>query len=187
MTTFYLATGNPHKVEEIREALDGTGVSVEQAAVDIDEIQAPDVADVARRKVLDSAADLGADRPVIVDDTGLYVKALNGFPGSQASFFLETCGNKGLLTLMDGKEDRSASFRTCMAIYEPDKDEVTLLTGRCDGRITAEQRGDAGFGYDPVFQPDGHGTTFAEDPEYKMDVSHRSKVIEKLVQWVQDR
>ncbi len=186
MTTLYLATGNPHKVEEIEEALAGTGVSVEQAEVDIDEIQAPDVADVARRKVRDSHADLGVDEPVIVDDTGLYVDALSGFPGSQASFFLETCGNEGLVTLMDGRDNRDAYFKTCMAIYEPSSDEVTLLNGRCDGQITTERRGDSGFGYDPVFRPDGHDMTFAEDPEYKMDVSHRSAVIEKLVAWVQD-
>jgi XTP/dITP diphosphohydrolase len=187
MTTFYLATGNPHKVEEIQEALAGTGVSVEQAEVDIDEIQAPDVADVARRKVLDSAAALDADRPVIVDDTGLYVRSLSGFPGSQASFFLETCGNEGLLTLMDGRDDRQAYFKTCMAIYEPSKDEVTLLTGRCDGTIATEQRGDDGFGYDTVFIPEGHDRTFAEDPDYKMDISHRSAVIEELVSWVEGR
>lgn len=187
MTTFYLATGNPHKVKEIEEALDGTGVSVEQAEVDIDEIQAPDVADVARRKVRDSHGALGVDEPVIVDDTGLYVDALAGFPGSQASFFLDTCGNEGLLTLMDGEDDRQAYFKTCMAIYEPSKDNVTLLTGRCDGTIATEQRGDGGFGYDAVFIPEGHDKTFAEDQEYKMDVSHRTAVIKELIEWVKDR
>lgn len=183
--TFYLATGNPHKVKEIREALTGTGVSVEQAEVDIDEIQAPDVADVARRKVMDSFRDLDVDDPVIVDDTGLYVDALSGFPGSQASSFLERCGNEGLLTLMEGKNDRSAHFKTAMAIYEPEDDTITVLEGRCDGEISREPRGEGGFGYDPVFVPEGHGKTFAEDADHKMEVSHRREVIEKLVRWVE--
>lgn len=185
--TFYLATGNPHKVEEIEQALDGTGVSVEQAEVDLDEIDAEDVADVTLRKVMDAYKTIEPDGVTIVDDTGLYVDALNGFPGSHASFFLEKCGNDGLLTLMQGKDDREAYFKTCMAIYEPEKDDVTLLTGRCGGRITREQRGDEGFGYDPVFVPEGHDRTFAEDTEHKMQVSHRTQVIEALVDWVEER
>jgi len=179
--TFYLATGNPHKVEEIEEALAGTGVSVEQAEVDIHEIQAPDVEDVARRKVLDSYESLD------VDDTGLYVDALGGFPGSQASFFLERCGVDGLLTLMEDKDVRDAYFKTAMAIHEPATDEFTVLVGRCDGMIPDEPRGDDGFGYDPVFIPEGHDKTFAEDTEHKMEVSHRRQVIDALVDWVQER
>jgi len=174
------ATGNPHKVEEFQEELEGESISIKQLEVDIDEIDSPDVEEVAERKVVDSYMVSGVEEPVMVEDTGLYVESLNGFPGAMSSFFFDRCGNEGLLKLLEEKEDRKAYFKTAIAIYYPERDEVETFTGVCEGRISEEVRGEEGFGYDPVFIPEDHEKTFAEDKEYKMKVSHRKKAIEKM-------
>ncbi|MCJ7429030.1 MAG: RdgB/HAM1 family non-canonical purine NTP pyrophosphatase [Candidatus Nanohaloarchaeota archaeon QJJ-5] len=168
-----IATGNDHKVKELRKALEETEMTITQKPPSIHEIDAHDVETVAVQKVKDATSAINADGPVLVDDTGLYVEALDEFPGSHASYFIERCGTDGLLTLMEGKQDRHAWFKTTMALYYPREDRVKTFSGRCDGTITVEKRGDAGFGYDPVFCPEGHDKTFAEDPAYKETVSHR--------------
>jgi len=182
--TIYFATGNPHKVREVDDALP-QDIQLQQVQVDIDEIEAHAVEDVARRKVLDSYHDADVNDTIIVDDTGLYITGLNGFPGAHASYVLERCGNAGILQLMEDIDDRSAYFKTAIAIYQPDRDELSLLTGRCDGRIAREQRGEGGFGYDSIFLPGDHDTTFAEDEDHKMQVSHRTNAIDSFVEWVE--
>lgn len=176
-----IATGNDHKVQELETALAGTDVTLTRKEPSIHEIDAHDVETVAIQKAKDAAENIGADGPVMVDDTGLYVTALEEFPGSHASYFLERCGINGLLTLMDGLEDRSAWFKTTIAIYRPDEGSIETYSGTCDGTISEKPMGTAGFGYDPVFIPDGNEKTFAEDKEYKERVSHRKKAIEELV------
>jgi len=188
MTTIYFATSNDHKVSELKEALIGTGVDVERVNVDIDELDAEDVEDVACHKVMRSYEE--ADEPdelVIVDDTGLYVDALNGFPGSHAGFFLDKCGVEGVLQLMEDIYDRQAEFRACIAAYDPEKDKVYTFNGRCQGHIISQPQGDGGFGYDPIFVPKDYNRTFAEDETYKAKVSHRVRAVEKFVEWVQSR
>lgn len=176
-----VATGNDHKVEELETALAGTEVTLNRQEPSIHEIDAHDVETVAIQKAKDAAKDIGADGPVMVDDTGLYVRSLDEFPGSHASYFIERCGIEGLLTLMEGFDDRSAHFKTTIALYRPDEGTVETYSGTCHGEISTEQRGSGGFGYDPVFLPVGHNKTFAEDRSYKERVSHRNKAIENLV------
>lgn len=183
----YFATGNPNKVEEFREALQGTGVTVQHLHIDLDEIDAEDVEDVAQQKAKDAYQEEKPDGLVIVDDTGLYVNALNGFPGSHASFFLQKCGINGLLTLLDGEDNRKAYFKTSIAVYDPKEDSVTVLSGTCRGWIAHEPKGSGGFGYDSVFIPDDHDRTFAEDTAHKADISHRTRAIERIVDWIKDR
>lgn len=177
-----VATGNPHKIEEIRDAL-GEGYEVVQLGFDQPEIDAPDVGAVARRKLQDALADRQVDGYVVADDTGLYVDALDGFPGSHASFFIDRCGNPGLLKLMDGIEDRRAEFRTAVAARDPDG-SIHVFEGVCEGRIAETERGEGGFGYDTVFIPEGHDATFAEDENHKRRVSHRKQAIDQLVAWI---
>lgn len=176
-----VATGNDHKVEELETALAGTDVTLTRHEPSIHEIDAHDVETVAIQKAQDAAEDIGADGPVMVDDTGLYVTALDEFPGSHASYFIERCGIEGLLTLMEGIDDRSAYFKTSIALYRPEEETIETYGGTCHGRISIEPRGTAGFGYDPVFIPEGHDKTFAEDRAYKERVSHRKEAIESLV------
>lgn len=179
-------TGNEGKAREVQDALAGTGVTVRREDVDLVEIDAEDVGDVAERKVRDAFQLVDADGPVMVDDSGLYIDALDGFPSSHASFVYAKIGCNGILQLMDGVKERGATFRTVIAVYLPDEDRVVRLAGSCTGRITYEERGGDGFGYDPIFIPSSHDRTFAEDMTHKKTVSHRTEAVAQLVAWIQE-
>ncbi len=119
------------------------------------------------------------------DDTGLEVKALDGAPGVYSARFAGPENNadanmKKLLRLMNGHADRSARFKTIIAYCTSESEE--LFPGICKGEILQHPRGDKGFGYDPVFLPEGYEYSFAEmDQTTKGAISHRGQAIEKLV------
>ncbi len=122
------------------------------------------------------------------DDTGLEVDALGGAPGIYSARYAgeeknDRANVDKLLTELKGKENRSARFKTVIALNF--NDHEILFTGICTGTITTERRGSHGFGYDPVFQPDGHNKTFAEmDLNEKNRISHRSKATRELVSYL---
>ena len=114
----------------------------------------------------------------IIDDSGMFVHALKGFPGVYSAYGQKTIGNKGILTLMEGVKDRSATFKCCIGC---DIDgETIIVTGKCDGFILFEEKGTEGFGYDPIFSPDGK-RSFAEiSVEEKNTMSHRGNAVKLL-------
>lgn len=171
------ATGNPGKVEEMSQFL-----PVKQVSPDIREIDAVDVEDVARQKLEDSIRALQTDKPVLVEDTGFYVDALDGFPGAKASFFVETAGIEGLLKLLE--DDRRAVFRTALAVRF--NGEKKVFTGEVRGRVSEKPRGEPpeNLPYNQVFIPEGEEKTFAEDPRLIERCSHRTRAAEKLVDWL---
>lgn len=140
------------------------------------------------------------DSPVIADDSGLMVDALGGAPGVYSARYAgEGCtyddNNTKLLRELDGipADRRSAQFVTVISLIYPDaenvpaeavmKDGAYVLTarGECPGHITEERRGDKGFGFDPLFMPDGYDVTFAEmEPDRKNSVSHRARALQEL-------
>jgi XTP/dITP diphosphohydrolase len=135
---------------------------------------------VAERKAAYAHAAL--KRPVICDDTGFFVSALNGFPGSCAAYVQKTIGNQGILRLLDRKTDRSAWFETGIAYA--DQNGVRVFTGRIDG-VVVDPRGEGGFGYDPIFAINGR--TLAEmSADEKNRVSHRSRGLIALREWLRD-
>ncbi len=174
------ATSNPHKVAEANEAGREFGVEFEQIRVDYPEIRAEDVEDVAK----DGAQYVfgKTKSAVIVEDTGLYIEALNGFPGAFSAFVHRKIGSDGILKLMDGVENRAAKFRS--AIGWRDENGVKIFSGEVEGEINSEKRGEEGFGYDPIFVPKGQKKTFAEDFRMKNKVSHRRQAFEKFCKWV---
>lgn len=119
----------------------------------------------------------------VADDTGLEVGALGGAPGVHSARYAGEDATYDdnvakLLDAMDGMEDRSARFRTAVALVTPDGDEL-VLEGVLDGSITLERRGDRGFGYDPVFDVDGR--TLSEMPaDEKNEISHRARALQAL-------
>lgn len=118
-------------------------------------------------------------RPMIIDDSGLFVDALGGWPGVFSADAYKKVGCDGLLKLMGGLRHRTARFE-CVAGYI-DADGIRTAVGTCEGMITEEKRGEGGFGYDPIFVPTGHDQTFAEmDMEDKNLISHRGKAFSKL-------
>ena len=122
------------------------------------------------------------------DDTGLEVKALNGAPGVYSARYAGDAKNtqaniQKLLQNLDGITDRSARFKTAIALTLQERQHLFL--GICEGVITNAERGDKGFGYDPIFQPNGYNQTFAEMPlTLKGEIGHRGKAMRELIDYL---
>jgi len=180
----FFATNNFHKFDEARRVLAQHKIAVGMLRVKALEIQSDSLSDIAQASAIDAFT--RCHLPVIVEDAGLFVNALNGFPGPYAAYVYKTVGNAGLLKLMAQVEDRKATFKSVIAYY--DGQGVPLLfEGEADGKISRKERvgnGKSGFGFDPVFQPSGSAKTFAEMAiEEKNGFSHRAKAISKFADW----
>ena len=184
-----LASGNRHKLEEIRSVLESVTIrsSQEFSAVprEIEETGSTlDENALLKVKIVFSLVNL----PTIADDTGLEVRALNGAPGVYSARYAgEGCTFRDniekLLRELSGTENRRARFRTVIAFIDGGKEY--LFEGRCEGLITLAPRGEQGFGYDAVFQPEGSTKTFAEmTMEEKNSVSHRAQALQKLSKFI---
>lgn len=180
------ATNNAHKLEEICAIL---GDKVEILSLkDIHcEADIPETADTlegnAKLKAEYIHAHYGLD--CFADDTGLEVEALGGAPGVYSARYAGGDGHdseanmKKLLAELDGKANRKAQFRTVICLMEGE--EIHLFEGIVKGEIIREKRGASGFGYDPVFVPEGHTETFAEmGAEEKNKISHRARAVQRL-------
>ncbi len=150
-----LITGNVNKVREYERLL---GVQLDYQNLDLPEIQATDVRQVARNKAENAYGIVG--RPCFVDDTGLTIEAWGQLPGALIRWFLDNVGNEGLLKMLDSNQSRSAYVTT--AIGYCDKNGFKLCEGRINGIIANEPKGDNGVGYDTIFIPENQTKTFAE-------------------------
>lgn len=186
----FLASGNPHKIEELQQILKPLGIQLKSTldypnAPEVEEDQ-PDLKGNALKKARFWYQKTGL--PSIADDTGLEVEALDGAPGVYSARYAgedvtyQDNVDK-LLKEMDNEKNRAAQFRTVIA-YITDEAEH-FFEGVCKGNILAEEKGTKGFGYDPVFQPDGYRQTFAElDAKEKNKISHRGKALEKFLNFL---
>lgn len=172
----YFVTKNPNKLVEARDIL--KGIEVEQIGLDIAEVQSKEVEVVVRAKAKSAAEKTG--KAVFVEDTGFYIAALNGFPGALISYVEENLGNKGILKLMNGIKDRSVTVKAAIGYCVPGS-EPKVFVGIINGKITEEERGTEGFGFDPIFVPAGSEQTYAEiGVKEKNKISHRRKALEKF-------
>jgi XTP/dITP diphosphohydrolase len=121
------------------------------------------------------------DRPLFIDDSGLFVDALKGFPGVYSSYVFRTVGCDGILRLMQGAGDRSARFECCIGFMAPGgKPHITR--GVSKGSIASQKAGSGGFGYDPIFVPEGYSETFAQmEIAEKNKISHRGRAMDLFV------
>lgn len=175
-------TGNQHKVKEAQGILNKLGITLEHAELCYPEIQGT-LQQVAGYGAQHVARRLGT--PVIVEDAGIFIKALKWFPGTYSSYVQGTLGNKGILKLMSNVEDRYAEFRSVVGFCTP-KTEPKIFLGAVKGHIADEEKGNYGFAYDPLFIPEGYDKTFGElTIEIKNRFSHRRKSLEKFAQWYQ--
>ena len=163
------ATSNKNKVVEATKVLKDLGIVLKHYPFEYREIRSDSLDEIARDAVM--AAYKRCKLPIFVEDSGLFIDELNGFPGTFSSWTLKKLGVSGILKLMEGVHNRSAKFETCIAYHDSYK--VFTFTGNCHGRIAEEGRGKSGFGYDPIFIPDGSEQTFAESIELKNKLSHR--------------
>lgn len=192
--TIVLATQNPGKVAEIRALLSDLDVQL-LTADDLDAVpnvveDAPTLQGNARKKAMAFHRQTGY--PALADDTGLEVEALEGAPGVHTARYAgpnatPTDNNVQLLQELIDKESRRARFRTVVAFVDADG-EVHTFEGICEGRIASAPRGQGGFGYDPVFTPEGETRTFAEmSPDEKNAISHRKKALHRFVAYLQEQ
>lgn len=121
------------------------------------------------------------NRPLMIDDSGLFVDSLKGFPGVYSAYVFKTLGCDGILKLMEGVQDRGARFECCIGFMVPGG-KPSISKGKSQGSISSKKMGGGGFGYDPVFIPDGFFETFAElEIAEKNKVSHRGRAIEAFL------
>ncbi|MCX8184402.1 MAG: XTP/dITP diphosphatase [Sulfolobales archaeon] len=179
----YLISRNPGKIRELSQL--AKAYQIELASIDIPkvEIQSESLTEIALYSV--AIAYIITKKPVIVEDSGLYIKHLNMFPGALSSYVYKTIGISGILKLMNGIKDREAFFKSVIALAAPTLNGVKLFSGEVKGVISEEPRGFGGFGFDPIFIPNGHSRTFAEmSLEEKNTVSHRALAFKALSKWI---
>ncbi len=179
--TLNIVTSNKGKFREYQKKLCGNYSEVKMLNIGYPEIQADDL-----EKVVNYAVDHLRDHtPLLIDDSGLFIDSLKGFPGVYSSFVMETIGCEGILRLMKDKKERKARFE-CVIGFLADKDQqMNVFKGESHGLITKEKKGLKGFGYDPIFKPKECDRTFAEmDPEEKNKLSHRGRAVEKLIDFL---
>ena len=184
-------TSNKHKVKEIRALANSESKDITIAHLDYDypEFQLDEIETVAEESVnyIRMYSEIKEEKPFFIEDSGLTIPALNGFPGPFSAFVFNKIGNFGILKLMVDKdgEERRATFKTVVAFCESKEKAPMLFVGTSEGRIAKAARGDGGFGYDPIFELEGANKTFAEmSREEKNVVSHRGRAFRKLLDYI---
>ena len=191
MKRIVFATNNQHKLQEIRDILgsDYEVVSLKEIGCDVD---IPETGNTLEENALQKAQYVYDHYHVscFADDTGLEVEALDGAPGVYSARYAGGEGHDAqanmlkLLHELEGKENRKAQFRTAISLILDGKEY--LFEGVIKGEIIREKRGDSGFGYDPVFKPEGYERTFAElGNDIKNKISHRALAVQKLCEFLQ--
>ena len=179
MRKLYFITSNKGKFVETKEKLRPLGFSVIQKDLGYPEIQAESLEDVALQGI--RHVRMSFNKAFMLEDAGLFIEALHGFPGVYSKYVFFTIGLPGILRLLNGVKDRKAVFRS-VYVYSDPGDNPIISVGECNGTITTEQRGKNGFGYDPIFLPKGLRRTFGEMmTDEKNRYSHRSKALDKLI------
>ncbi len=169
-----IVTMNKYKYEEAREVLSRFGIDALWVRYEPKEIQSDSLLDIIIWKGYDASRVV--DYPFVVEDTGLFIKELNGFPGPYSSYVFKTIGLNGILKLMREVEDRRALFKSYCLLYLGDN-IFKVFNVSVRGTISKMPRGNKGFGYDPIFIPQGFNKTFGEmDINVKNSISHRGKL-----------
>ena len=178
LSELFFASSNEHKFEEAQRILSNSGVKIKLFKTTLEEIQSNSLSEIAKRKAIDAFTKI--QKPVIIEDDGLFINSLNGFPGPYSSYVYETIGNKGLVRLLENTELRDAKFVAIIA-YCNGVDDVQLFESSIPGKISSIiEKG--GWGYDPIFIPDGESKTYANVPN-KDKLSHRSASLQKFSDW----
>jgi XTP/dITP diphosphohydrolase len=162
----FFASSNIHKFQEAKKILDGFGINLGFFKCELEEIQSNSLKEI---------------KPLIVEDDGLFIDSLNGFPGPYSSYVFKTIGNKGILKLV--KQNRKAKFVSIISFY--DKKNNESFESKVNGIISKQVIG-LGWGYDPIFIPSKSKKTFAQ-LKNKNELSHRFKALKKFSNWYLDK
>ena len=214
MKKIVFATNNKHKLEEAQQILGNEFKILSLADINCHE-ELPETSDTLEGNAHQKAEYVwnhyfrDEKIPVFADDTGLEVEALGGEPGVLSARYAAIDGDplqshdseanmKKLLRKLDGEDNRTARFRTVISLVIDASDTTTEIPlymekrwefeGIVNGQIIRERRGTTGFGYDPIFQPDGYEQTFAElGADIKNQISHRARAMQKLAEFLKDK
>jgi len=178
MNSLYFLSSNINKFIEIYQILHQYNIDVKFLNIKLREIQADTLNEIAEEK--SKYAFKAVSKPVIIEDDGLFIHRLNGFPGPNSSFVFKTIGNSGILKLLYHIRDRSASF-VSVFVYN-DGNTVRTFVGKSEGRVSSKIKG-PGWGYDPIFIPTGSELTFGQLKNRKISISHRGKAISAFAKW----
>jgi non-canonical purine NTP pyrophosphatase (RdgB/HAM1 family) len=170
-----LVSGNPNKVQEARRIC---GFDLDSEALDLPEIQHLDLNEVLRAKGEEAWRRL--QRPLIVEETGLELAALNGFPGPLVKWMLQAVGAEGISRT--GAVLGNSRVAAVCGLHYRDSSRMVFAEGRTLGELVLPPRGKGGFGWDPVFRPETEQRTYAElDPERKDAIGHRGRAWRALI------
>jgi XTP/dITP diphosphohydrolase len=178
----YFVTSNIHKFQEAKIVLSEYKIATAKIRVEAVEIQDNSLENIAKFSIQDAVNNCRL--PIFVEDAGLFVEALNDFPGPYSKYVYNTVGVRGILKLMKNIENRNAYFMSVVAFGSPDE-HPTCFVGKVNGILSLEERGTSGFGYDPIFMPSkGDGRTFAEMMTTEKNwYSHRAEALRKFALW----
>lgn len=180
----YFASGNKNKLIEASKILADNDIEIKTLLMESPEIQSDDLEEVAIFSVKYAFKEV--QKPVFIEDSGLFIEALNGFPGPYSSYVYRTLGNDGILKLMENEKNRNAVFISAIAYSESD-DFILTFKGESYGQISFKilEGDNAAWGYDPIFIPkEGDNRSYAQmGIEEKNKVSHRKKSLEQFGEW----
>ena len=183
-----LATGNPHKLEEISEITNGSGIEFVLPSGKFDPIENGETFE-ENSVIKAKEASKISGQIALADDSGLCVEALNGEPGIHSARYDTTPQRRidKLLKNLADTANRKAKFVCVMTLTDKDGNILHQVKGECHGQIAKEQFGTNGFGYDPVFLVDGYDITMAQmSEELKNKISHRANALSKMIRFIKE-
>jgi len=175
----FFASSNIHKFQEAKLILDDFGINLGFYKCDLEEIQSDSLQEIAKHKAIQAFQK--CKKPVIVEDDGLFIESLRGFPGPYSSYVFKTIGNEGILKIL--KQNRKAKFVSIISFY--DNKNYESFESKLNGIISKKIIG-IGWGYDPIFIPSKSKETFAQ-LKNKNKISHRFKALKKFSNWYFDK
>ena len=179
----YFVTCNKNKVKEAQEIVGGK-FQIKQLPIDYPELRSDypeDIAKVAAKQLADKLK-----KALFVEDSGLFIKALNGFPGTNSAYIHKRIGLKGILKLMKGVKSREAMYVSAVAYCEPGKNPLSFL-GSEKGRIANKIKGGYGFGHDPIFIPEGSRKAYGEMENVEEVKKFRRGAVLKLLKYLEKK
>jgi len=177
-----LVTSNLGKVKEFKIIL-GDEIKINHIEKEYQELRSDDPEEIAK----DAAKRLSEElkKPIVVEDSGLFIKALNDFPGTCSAYIHKRIGLKGILKLMENEENKICYYKSAVAYCRPGKDPVSFL-GQEKGTISKEIKGNYGFGHDPIFIPENGNKTYGETENCENLKRFRKIAVEKLKEYLKE-
>jgi XTP/dITP diphosphohydrolase len=178
----FFATSNKSKVKEFKSILE-PGIEVEQITIEYPELRSDypeEIAGLAAKQLADKL-----QRPIVVEDSGLFISALNGFPGTCSAYIHKRIGLEGILKLMQDVKNREAKYVSAVGYCEPGK-KARVFLGSEKGRIARKILGESGFGHDPIFIPEGESKTYGQMENYDKMKKFRKEAVLKLAEFLRN-